>query len=163
MGKTQHVQLQHCCIYCRHSIRHIWFWWNRKYMYTIILQCYCVESFPQLFHKLKSTKIGWPPKMCIFEFWNEKLSFIFFFCFSFKNKRCTNVILLLVSIFYLWVLKNTEQNNICVFIVFKAESEPKKNKKKCFGGFLQKPKTHFFRGINKIVFKIWFQCFCTCS
>ena len=46
MGFPQHVHLYQHCIYCRHSIRHIWDWWNRKYSYTIILQCYCVESFP---------------------------------------------------------------------------------------------------------------------
>ena len=44
-----------------------------------------------------------------------------------------------------------QTHNICVFIVFKAESEPKHEEK--FGGvFLQKPKTHFFGGKNEIVF-----------
>ena len=39
---------------------------------------------------------------------------------------------------------------MCVFIAFKAESEPK-HEKKCFVVFLQKPKALSFGGKNKIV------------
>ena len=59
--------------------------------------------------------------------------------------------------FFWCVFKNTEQNNNCVFIVFKAESEPKPEEKFFFGCFLQKPKTRFFGGENKIVLKLKFQ------
>ena len=54
------------------------------------------------------------------------------------------------------VFKNTEQNNNYVFIVFKAESEPKQEEQFFFGVFLQKPKTRFFGGKNKIVLKLKF-------
>ena len=53
--------------------------------------------------------------------------------------------------------KNTERNNKCVFIVFKADSEPKHEEKNVLGVFLQKPKKHFFGGKNKIVLKLNFQ------
>ena len=48
--------------------------------------------------------------------------------------------------FYLWVFKNTNQKNICVSIVFKAESKAKHEENSFLGGFLQKPKTYFFWG-----------------
>ena len=64
---------------------------------------------------------------------------------------------LVVNNFFLCVFKNTEQNNICVFIVFKAESEPKHEEIFYLGVFLQKPKTPFFGGKNKIVLKLKFQ------
>ena len=49
---------------------------------------------------------------------------------------------LAVNNFFWCVFKNTKQNNNCVFIVFKAESEPKheefvfffKNQKRAFSG-----------------------------
>ena len=44
-----------------------------------------------------------------------------------------------------------------MFIVFKAESEPKHEENICLGVFLQKPKTRFFGGKNKIVLKLKFQ------
>ena len=44
-----------------------------------------------------------------------------------------------------------------MFIVFKAESEPKHEEKNLFGVFLQKPKTHFLGGENKIVLKLNFK------
>ena len=59
--------------------------------------------------------------------------------------------------FFWCVFKNTEQNNNCVFIVFKAESEPKHEENFFLGVFLQKPKTRFFGGENKIVLKLKFQ------
>ena len=38
---------------------------------------------------------------------------------------------------FLWrIFKNTEQNNICVLIVFKAESEKNTKKNIFWGGFL---------------------------
>ena len=46
------------------------------------------------------------------------------------------------------IIKNTEQNNNCVFIVLKAMysiSEPKHEEKNIFGVFLQKLKTCFLR------------------
>ena len=61
---------------------------------------------------------------------------------------------LAVNNFFWCVFKNTEQNNNCVFIVFKAESEPKHKEKFFLGVFLQKPKTRFFGGENKIVLKL---------
>ena len=59
--------------------------------------------------------------------------------------------------FFWCVFKNIEPNNNCVFIVFKAESKPKHEKKKFLGLFLQKPKTRFFGGENKIVLKLKFK------
>ena len=44
-----------------------------------------------------------------------------------------------------------------MFIAFKAESEPKHEDKFLLGVFLQKPKTRFFRGKNKLVLKLKFQ------
>ena len=44
-----------------------------------------------------------------------------------------------------------------MFIVFKAESEPKHQETFFLGGFLQKPKTRFFGGKNKKVNKLKFQ------
>ena len=38
-----------------------------------------------------------------------------------------------------------------VFIVFKAESEPKHKEKICWWVVLQKPKTHFLGGKNKVI------------
>ena len=58
VGFPQHLHLYKHCIYCRHSIRHIWVWWNRKYSYTIILQSYCVESFPQKYDSKKCVHFG---------------------------------------------------------------------------------------------------------
>ena len=43
-------------------------------------------------------------------------------------------------------LKNTDQKNICAYIVFKAESKLKHWEKYFFGGFLEKPKMRFFEG-----------------
>ena len=51
---------------------------------------------------------------------------------------------LAINNFFWCVFKNTEQNNNCVFIVFKAESEPKHKEK-------------FFGGKNKIVLKLKFK------
>ena len=91
---------------------------------------------------------------------HQILFYKFFFSFSFWNNRDTNV--LLVSIFenawkkvinfqkwpkwhfwqlitFFWcVFKNTEQDNICVFIVFKAESQPKHEEKNFCGFFSSK-------------------------
>ena len=48
---------------------------------------------------------------------------------------------------FVWcVFKNIKQNNIWVFIVFKAESEPKHKEKISLGGFSSKNKNAFFRG-----------------
>ena len=61
---------------------------------------------------------------------------------------------LAVNNFFWCVLKNTEQNNNRVFIVFKAESELKHKENFFLGVFLQKPKLRFFGGKNKIVLKL---------
>ena len=53
---------------------------------------------------------------------------------------------LAVNNFFWGVFKNTEQNNICVFIVFKAGSEPKHEDKFIFLGFSSKTKNSLFRG-----------------
>ena len=75
----------------------------------------------------------------------KNVFFVFRLWFSFKNNRCTNVFLAsifenaqkkvmdhqkrhfgcfwqLITVFWC-VLKNTDQNNICVSIVFKAETK----------------------------------------
>ena len=46
---------------------------------------------------------------------------------------------------------------IVLFVVFKAESELKHKEKIFWGVFLQKPKTRFFGGENKIVLKLKFK------
>ena len=46
------------------------------------------------------------------------------------------------------VFKNTEQNNICVFIVFKAGSEPKHEDKLIFFGFFFKNQKLTFSGVK---------------
>ena len=56
----------------------------------------------------------------------------------------------------MWVFKNTNQKNICASIVFKAKSKPK-HEENVFGGFLQKPKTHFFGGPKWYFLKVKFQ------
>ena len=81
----------------------------------------------------------------------KKYFFIFFFCFSFKNDRRTNVVL--VNIFFKCTKKklitakygqNTDQKDICASFVFKVESKPKHKEQFFRGVFLQKPKTCFF-------------------
>ena len=47
---------------------------------------------------------------------------------------------LAVNNFFVCVFKNTEQNNNCVFIVYKAESEQKQEEKNSFGCFSSKTK-----------------------
>ena len=42
--------------------------------------------------------------------------------------------------------RNTDQRNICATIVFKAESKPKPEEEKKFGGFSSKTKNKLFRG-----------------
>ena len=61
------------------------------------------------------------------------------------------------------LFKNTKQNNNCVCIVFKAESEPKHEDQICFDVFLQKPKTRFFGGKNSFETQISNLYFCVCS
>ena len=69
---------------------------------------------------------------------------IFFFCFSFKNNRRTNVVFVNIFLMHSKKLQNTDQKDICASIVYKAESKPK-HKEQFFGGvFLLKPKTCFF-------------------
>ena len=63
---------------------------------------------------------------------------------------------LAVNNFFWYIFKNTEQNNNGVFIVFKAESEPKHEENIFWGVFLQKPKKRFFGGPNKIFLKLKF-------
>ena len=55
--------------------------------------------------------------------------------------------------FFHCVFKNTDQKDICVSIVFTAESKPKHKtrRKTFFGGFLQKPK-HAFSGVQNCSF-----------
>ena len=48
--------------------------------------------------------------------------------------------------FFWCVFKNTKQNNNCVFIVFKAESEPKHEEKFFCVCFSLKTKNALFRG-----------------
>ena len=53
---------------------------------------------------------------------------------------------LVVNNFFWCVFKNTEQNNNCVFIVFKAESEPKHEEKFFFECFSSKTKNALIWG-----------------
>ena len=48
-----------------------------------------------------------------------------------------------VNNFFGWVFKNTEQNNNCVFIVYKAESEPKHEDNFFSGVFFKNQKCDF--------------------
>ena len=48
--------------------------------------------------------------------------------------------------FFWCVFENTEENNNCVFIVFKAESEPKQEEKFFWGYCSSKTKNALFRG-----------------
>ena len=106
-------------------------------------------------------------KKSIFKFGNKnrkKIVFIFFFCFSFKNNRRTNVILISIfenaqknvincqkrpkwrfwrSIVFLCIFKNTYQKNICASIVFKAESKPK-HEENIFWVFFKNQKCTFW-------------------
>ena len=54
---------------------------------------------------------------------------------------------LAVNNFFWCVFKNTEQNNNCVFIVFKAESEPK-HEEFFFWVFFFKNQKHAFSGVK---------------
>ena len=77
---------------------------------------------------------------------------------SYSFSKTTKIAFLAVNHFFCVRFQNTKQNNICVFIVFKAKSEPKHEEKIFFlGVFLQKPKTRFFRGKHKIILKLTFQ------
>ena len=54
---------------------------------------------------------------------------------SYYFSKMAKMAFLAVNNFFWCIFKNTEQNNNCVFIVFKAESEPKCEEKiliKCF-------------------------------
>ena len=65
---------------------------------------------------------------------------------------------LAVNNFFWCVFKNTVQNNIYVFIVFEAESEPTETGRQIVCVFfLQIPKALFFSVKNKIIFKLKFQ------
>ena len=99
--------------------------------------------------------------------------FISLFCFSFKNNRRTNVVL--VNIFEnalkkvnnrqkrpkwrFWQLiaflvhfqKYHNQKDICASIVFKAESKPK-HEEQFFGGFYFKNQKHAFSGVQNSSF-----------
>ena len=70
--------------------------------------------------------------------------------------KTANIVFLMVNNFFLCVFKNTDQKNICASIVFKAESKPKHEEKPFLGGFLQKPKTHFYGGPKWYFLKVKF-------
>ena len=53
-----------------------------------------------------------------------------------------------VNNFFGWVFKNTEQNNNCVFIVYKAESEPKHKGKHFFVCVFFKNQKRVFSGVK---------------
>ena len=63
---------------------------------------------------------------------------------------------LTVNNFFLCVFKNTDQKNISVYIVFKAESKPKHKEKNFGGSFLQILKSHFFGGPKRYFLKVKF-------
>ena len=92
-----------------------------------------------------------------------------FFCFSFKNYRLTNAILISIfenaqkplltaknsqngvfdgQLLFVCVFKNTNQKNICVFIVYKAESKPKLEEQISWGVFFKNQK-RTFSGVQK--------------
>ena len=64
---------------------------------------------------------------------------------------------MMVNNFFLCVFKNTNQKNICAFIVYKAESKPKHEDKFISGGFLKKLKMLFFSGPKWYFLKVKFQ------
>ena len=131
-----------------------------------------------------------PPKRAFFEFEiktvKKEFVFIFFFSFCFKNNRCTNAIL--ISIFesaqknvinrhkqpnwHFWQsitffkrrFQNTDQKNICVSIVFKAESMSKHEEHFFLGGFSLKAKNARFWGSKMVLSKIQISnlYFCVC-
>ena len=104
----------------------------------------------------------------------NKIFLHIFFCFSFKDNRRTNVILISVfenaqknhylppktakmafltgNNFFLCVFKNTDQKNICVSIVFKAESKPKQEEQNFVGGFPSKTKNALFCWSKMVLF-----------
>ena len=53
-----------------------------------------------------------------------------------------------VNNFFWCIFENTKQNNNCVFIVFKGESEPKHKEKKNVGGFFFKNQKSAFSGVK---------------
>ena len=61
---------------------------------------------------------------------------------------------------YFCAFSKYRQKNICASIVFKAESRPKHEDNYFWGGFLQKPKMHFFGGPKWYLqyINIWAPC-----
>ena len=64
---------------------------------------------------------------------------------------------LAVNNFFWCFFKNTEQNNNCVFIVFKVKSDPKDEEKFFCVFFFKIQKRAFSKVKNQIVLKIKFQ------
>ena len=62
-----------------------------------------------------------------------------------------------VNNFFLCVFKNTDQKDICVSIVFKAESKPKHKENFFWGGFSSKTKNALFRGPKWYFSKVKYQ------
>ena len=60
---------------------------------------------------------------------------------------------LVVNNFFWCVFKNTEPNNNRVFIVFKAESEPKHKEKTFFGCFSSKTNDALFQSFSGVKIK----------
>ena len=67
--------------------------------------------------------------------------------------------------FFLCVFKNTDKKDICVYIVFKAESKPKHEEKNLCVDFSSKTKNTLFGGSKMVVFKTQISnlYFCVCS
>ena len=72
---------------------------------------------------------------------------------------------LTVNNFFCVFSKKNDQKNICASIVFKAESRPKQEESKFFGGFSTKTKNALFRGSKMVLLKSQFSnlYFCVCS
>ena len=70
--------------------------------------------------------------------------------------------------FFLFVLKNIDQKNICASIVFKAESKLKHEERKKFGGVFFKNQKHTFFGCPrwyflKVKYQICISAFLLCA
>ena len=130
------------------------------------------ERFAQVANQKKcKRKISWPPKKSVYELWNKNLLkkyfFIFFFCFSLKNNKRTNV----VFGQYFWnALKKVnnchkrpkwcfcrliaffspfskiQTKRALVRLLFLKLNQSQNMKKNFWEVFVQKPKTRFFGG-----------------
>ena len=157
---TRFVSLFHCPVKV--------LWLNRKMLTNIGSWSYAEIQIWNL--TFKTYHFG-PPKKCIFGCWrNSPDTFCFFLFqlwFSFKNNNLLSVFLkthkksywlsktpfwpfLAVNNVFLCIFKNTDQNNICVSIVFKAKTK-EKYEEIFFYGFYFKTQKCSFLGVNQFL------------